>query len=251
MATVVLLLATSSLAWAELSQKGDIFVHFGGGISPRTLPRHTLAPIAVRFEGTVHVPKSQEPPALSSIRIALNRGGHLDTKGLPVCRKGQISAVSASAALAACGGSFVGSGGIVARTRFPGQGPSTLRGAVTLFNGRDHGRPVILAQIYQASPVPLTNLITFQIQKTRGIFGTVITGAMPPALQHNGYLTSIFLRLQRTYVFRGKRHAYMSASCPAPAGFSSALFPFAKASMTFDDGRVLSSTLTRTCRASG
>jgi hypothetical protein len=43
----------------------------------------------------------------------------------------------------------------------------------------------------------------------------------------------------------------MSASCRAPRGLDKAAFKFAFASLVFDDGRTLSSTITRTCRVKG
>ena len=238
-------------ASAELSQKGDIFVRFDGGIAPKALPRHSLAPIGVRLEGTVRTPPGDARPALSRIRIALNSGGRLDTRGLPVCGRKRIASANTSEALAACGDAFVGSGGVVAITSLPDQQPYPLRGELTLFNSVEHGRSVILGHVFQSSPVPITNIIVFKIQRSGGAFGTVISADLPPALEHNSYLKSIFLRLERTFVYRGRPHAYLSASCPAPSGFSAAAFPFAKASMAFDDGRVLSATLTRTCRAKG
>ncbi len=238
----------TGFAQAELSQKGQLFVRFDGGISPKALSRVTPEPIAARIEGTVKVPPGQVPPSLSQIRIALNSGAHLDWRGLPTCRASRITTSSSSEALAACSSALVGSGGIVAQTDFADQSPYLLRGEVTLFNGVEHGRPVILAHIYQASPAPITSIVTFQIHHSSGTFGTVITAALPPSLEHGGYLKSIFLQLERTYVFHGQKRSYLSASCSAPAGFSVATFPFAQASMTFDDGRKLSSTLYRSCR---
>jgi len=61
----------------------------------------------------------------------------------------------------------------------------------------------------------------------------------------------ISLHLHRTYLFHNRLHSYLSAACSAPAGFTLASFPFAHASMTFADGQMLSSTLTRTCRVRG
>ena len=52
-------------------------------------------------------------------------------------------------------------------------------------------------------------------------------------------------------LYRGQRRSYLSATCDAPAGFPGATFPFAHASMTFADGRTLSSTLTRSCKVRG
>ena len=249
-AALLIVLSTAALAGAELSQRGDLFVRFDGGISPRALPREALAPIAVRIEGTIKTPSGDRPPSLSRIRIALNRGGKLDSRGLPVCHRGQIESSSGSQALAICGPALVGTGGIVAKTAFPGQSSYVLRGNILLFNSVEHGHATILAHIYQGAPSPITNIITFKIRRTGGTFGTILSAAMPPALENNGYLESIFLQLQRSYVFRGQKRAYLSASCPAPRGFSRAVFPFAKASMSFNDGRVLSSTLTRSCKAS-
>ena len=111
-----------------------------------------------------------------------------------------------------------------------------------------HGRPAILGHLYQSFPAPITKIIVFSIRRTGGAFGTVIAGTLPQSVNRNGYLRSIFLQLQRRYVFRGSPRAYLSARCAAPAGFPGALFPFARASMSFDDGRTLSSTLVRSCK---
>jgi hypothetical protein len=59
----------------------------------------------------------------------------------------------------------------------------------------------------------------------------------------------VSLSLQRTFKYKGRIHSYLSAGCPAPAGFPGTTFSFAKASFGFEDGRILSGTLTRTCRA--
>lgn len=239
-----------ALAQAELTQKGNLFIRFDGGISPNSLPRNAYAPIAVRIEGTIRVPKGEDPPSLRRIEIALNRGGKLETKGLAVCHRNQIDPATPSEALGACGPSLIGAGGIVARTSFPGQSGAILRGNILLFNGVAKGKEVIFGHVYQRDPAPITRVIVFKVHRTKGTFGTVIVGETPPGLNRNGYLKSIFLQLERRYVLAGKERSYLSARCAAPQGFTAATFPFAKASMFFEDGRMLSSTLTRTCRVS-
>ena len=104
-----------------------------------------------------------------------------------------------------------------------------------------------MSYVYQSEPTPVSYIVVFKIQRRGGTFGTVISGELPRTLNRNGYLTSIFLKFERRYVFRGGRRSYLNASCSAPAGFTVATFPFARASMTFDDGRTLSATLTRSC----
>jgi hypothetical protein len=245
------MLVLAAPATAELSQKGDLFVHFDGGISPRVLPRGALAPIAVRIEGAIRGLSGERPPALRRIRIALNRGGRIDARGLPTCRQGQIEFATGSQALAACGTALVGAGGIVARTDIAGQENALIRGEVLLFNSVVNSQPAILAHIFQRKPALITRVVIFHIRHSGGDFGTVIAGELPPSLNSNGYLKSIFLQLQRRYVFHGRHMAYISASCAAPPGFSVAVFPFAKVSMSFADGRTLASTLTRSCKVRG
>jgi hypothetical protein len=248
LAIALLAVIGATSASAELAQRGNLFVHFDGGISPRALPREALAPIGVRIEGTIRVPPGPDPPSLRQIRIAVNQAGRLNATGLPVCQRHQIEATSDSEALSSCGTALVGAGGIVARTTLPDQPASTVRGQILLFNSVENGRPAILAHFFQTSPTPVTRIVVFEIRRNGSPFGTVITGKVPPQINRNGYLKSIFLQLERRYTFHGRPRSYLSAACSAPAGFTSAAFPFAHASMTFDDGRALSSTLVRSCK---
>ena len=77
---LVLAGAMATLAHGELTSKGNLFVTFNGGIEPIALPRHERAPITVWMDGKVRTLKGADPPSLSSITIALNRAGHLETK---------------------------------------------------------------------------------------------------------------------------------------------------------------------------
>jgi hypothetical protein len=244
---LTLILLSASVARAELAQQGNLLVHFDGGVMPRTLPRSSPAPIAVRIETGIRHPTGGQP-ALRGIEISLNRSGRLSTRGLPRCHAGQIDAVTPPQALAACGSALVGSGGFTARTAFPGQPAAPIRGEILLFNSVSHGRPAILAHVYQARPVALTRFLLFEIRRRRGTFGTTIATQVSSDFNRNGYLSSIFLQLGRSYVFGGRRRAYLSASCSTPPGVPVAIFPFARVALSFDDGRTLSSTLRRSCK---
>jgi hypothetical protein len=96
--------------------------------------------------------------------------------------------------------------------------------------------------------VPISRTIVFSIRSSRGTYGTILTGALPVSLNRYGYVKRLALSLHRTYSYRGQRRSYLSAACDAPRGFPVGIFPFARASMTFADGRTLSSTLTRSCK---
>jgi hypothetical protein len=244
----VALALAAPAAHAELTERGDLFVRFEGGVAPNALPRERLAPIAVSVAGTIKTLSGQRPPALRKIRIELNRGGVLDSRGLPVCRYNELIATSPAQALEACGEALVGDGTYDAKTAFPEQAAYPSQGHILAFNAIYHGHSAILGHIFGSDPVPITRIIVFHIRRIGGTFGTIITGALPMSTNRYGYVQGIALRLHRRYAYRGQERSYLSAACAAPAGFPSALFPFARASMAFADGRTLSSTLTRSCK---
>lgn len=243
----VLTCLSAAPASAELAQKGNLFIRFDGGLSPNSLPRKALAPIGLRIEGTIRS-LSGERPRLNRIRIALNRGGRLTTRGLPVCPRRRLGGTTTVEALQKCDPALVGAGGVVVRTALENQPPTTLRGELLLFNSRVGRRAAILAHVYIANPTPVTARIVFEIRRRQGAFGTVITAQLPASITRNVTLKSIFFQLKRSYRFRGRQRSYLSAACAAPPGFPGATFPFAHATFGFDDGRSLSSLLIRSCR---
>jgi hypothetical protein len=248
---VAILVAGAALAQAELTARGDLFVRFSGGIAPVALPRESRAPISVSVSGTVRTLSGERPPALRRIAIAINRGGRLDTIGLPVCRESQIQPSSSSQALASCGDALVGRGRFTAAIAFPEQSAFPSQGQILAFNAVVDGRPAILAHVYGGQPIPITRIIVFHIRRSGGAYGTVLTGSLPASLNRYGYVKQISLSLHRDYTYQGRKRSYLTAACAAPAGFPGATFPFARASMAFADGRTLASTLTRSCRVRG
>lgn len=252
LATVtVVFVACVSLAQAELTARGDLFVKFSGGITPNALPRDARAPISVTVAGTIRTLSGERPPALRGITIAINRGGHLDATGLSVCYQREIEPSSTAEALERCGDALVGGGYYDADVAFPEQSAFPSHGRILAFNSIVNGKRAILAHVYGADPVPITRIIVFRIREDRGTYGTILSGALPASLNRWGYLKSISLSLHREFIYKGKRRSYLSAACEAPAGFPGASFPFAHASMTFSDSRILSSTLTRSCKVRG
>lgn len=236
-----------ALANAELVERGNLFVKFSGGIAPTKLPRHEHAPISVRVDGTVRSLSGERPPALRFISIAINRGGRIETRGLPVCKRSQIEAGTSASALAACRGALVGTGRYVAGVDFPEQASFPLQGRILAFNTIVDGERSILAHVYGRSPFPNSRIFVFHIHRSQGTYGTILTAALPASLNQNGYLKRIILNLNRDYVYRGREHSYLTAACGAPPGLNLGVFPFVKVGMTFADGRKLASTLIRTC----
>ena len=248
---VIAVVSITATAQAELTERGDLFVSFKGGIAPNALPRKELAPIAVSVSGSVKTLSGERPPALRLIRIELNRGGVLDSRGLPACHYSDLVAATPRKVMEGCGGALVGNGTYSAQTAFPEQETFPSEGHILAFNGIYEGHSAILAHVYGGNPVPISRVIVFRIHRRGGTFGTVLTGELPDAVNHYGYVVGLYLKLFRRYVFDGQQRSYISAACAAPAGFGIATFPFARASMGFADGRTLSSILTRSCRVSG
>jgi hypothetical protein len=237
----------ASSAGAELTERGDLFIRFDGGLTPDALPRHEPAPIAVWITGTVRTLSGDRPPSLRRIAIAVNRGGRLQTAGLPICDRSLIDPATSAQALAACRSALVGTGHFSGRAALPDQDTFAVNGKIYAFNAVVNGRTAIFAHVYSPEPVPTSRIIVFRIHRRSGTYGTVLTGDLPVALNHYGYVRQISLRLQRRYRVGGQVRSYLNASCAAFPGFTGGIFPFARASMVFEDGRRLSSTLNRSC----
>jgi hypothetical protein len=248
---LALVAAAGALANAEVVQKGDLRVSFQGQFSPHALPRQGTVPIAVAIGGRISTTDGAPPPQLRRITIEINRSGQLSAAGLPVCDLKDIQPSTNRGALAACGDSLVGTGSFSANVELPEQAPFPSNGKVLAFAGREGGRPVILAHVYGTEPIPTSYTLPFQIGTARGDFGTVLTASLPQVTSDWGFVTGIDLRLNRRFSFRGKRRSYLSAGCPAPAGFPGVSFPLVRASFAFARGTTLTSVLSRSCKVSG
>ncbi len=192
-----------------------------------------------------------ELPQLRRITVAINRQGQLFDHGLAVCRARQIQPATEAAARRICGDAIVGHGAVDVQVRIPGQLPFAVHAQLLAFNGpRRHGQRLIIAHVYAGKPPGSFSLI-FAISRRPGTFGTVLTTTLPPATRAWAYLTHFEMTLRRTYSYRGRRRSYVSAACSAPAGFRTAIYPFAKATYDFAGGPRLSISVAKTCRVAG
>ncbi len=94
-------LALAGIARAEVRQEGDIIVNIDGGISPQTLPRTGMAPVAVTLDSTFKSAEGLDPPPqLRTISVGINQGGTIFDRGLPTCRVRRIQPTTIKAATA-------------------------------------------------------------------------------------------------------------------------------------------------------
>lgn len=241
-------LALAGPATAELTQQGKLIVAFNGGLSPKTLPRHKPAPVAVRVEGDIKTTKGAPLPQLRTITVAINRAGRLYDGGLPTCNVDAIQPATEKEAQALCHRSIVGSGSVQLQAHISGQHSFPVQGKLLAFNGpKQNGQKLILAQVYSEDP-PGAFVLTFSLKKRPGLFGTVMSTTLPEKAQGWAYLTHFDMTLQRSYRHQGVTHSYISAACSAPEGFPGAPFPFAKASFGFANGQTLKTTVVRSCK---
>jgi hypothetical protein len=243
--------AGGDAAASAVVQRGPVRVSFDGKITPNALPRHGLAPVGIAFETKIAAVSGGTPPQLRRISIAINRNGRFTSKGLPVCRLREIQPSTTSGALTACSTSLVGEGHFSANVQLPEQSPFPSSGKVLVFNGRLHGKPTLFAHIYGTQPAPTSNVLPFAIRDSHGTYGTVLEASLPQATGNWGYVTGLRMTLRRRFSYRGKARSFLSAGCPAPAGFPGAVFPLARTSFDFAGGLSLVSVLSKSCTAKG
>jgi len=238
-------------AQAELTQEGDLRASFEGAISPSKLPRESFAPVGVRVAGGVRALNGSRLPQLRTITVAINEAGRLYDKGLPTCEVSRIQPATEEVAKRICGDAIVGDGHVTLLVRLNGQKDFLVKGNLIAFNGPRKGpKKLILAQVYSHNP-PGAFILTFEVTKHKGVYGTVISTKLPSYAESWAYLTFFEMSLDRTYLHAGKQRSYVSAACSAPEGFTQATFPFAKASYGFAGGQVLQTSIQRTCRVRG
>ncbi len=245
-------LALWNPAAAEQNGVEDLIVSFNSGIKPTVLPREERVPVAVRVAGDVWTePARSPPPQLRTITVEINRQGRIFDRGLPICNVKEIQPATERNARKVCGGSIVGSGSIAAEVSIPTQPLFKVKANLLVFNGpHKNGRKLILAQAYARKP-PGAFVLVFRVTKETGVFGTVMSTTLPPETQSWAYLTHFDMTLRRTYEYHGRERSYVSAACSAPAGFDTVVFPLARATYGFADGRSLTTSVARSCQVAG
>lgn len=243
-----LVLIGAAVAQAEIFGGNGLFIKFGGGFAPRSLPRDRDVPVTVRLNTAIKTGDGSPPPQLRRISFGVNRYGHITTVGLPSCGPAELESTSSADALARCGGALVGHGGFDADVALPGREPFPVHGQMLAFNGRAHGRQAILLHVYASKPVDVTVVLTFAVHHPKqGKFGTVLTAKVPRLASDLGYVTDVALVFDRRYRYHGAQRSFLSARCAAPSGFPGAIFSFTRGKFEFAGGKRVVTTLTRNC----
>lgn len=244
-----LALLSATAATAAVVQRDGIRITVLSQVMPFKLPRNTPAPVAVFIAGHIATPSGKLPPQLKRMTVRVNRHGLLQSRGLPTCRLRQVKTASTERALSLCGDALIGSGRFWASIVLPDQRPYPTRGRLLVFNGRQKGKPALLAHIFTASPFPTSFVIPFGITRGRkGRYGTQLSAYFPKALGSWGFVDRIKLTLSRKYRSGGRALSYFNAACPAPEGATITAYPLAEASFYFSGRRPISLEISKSCR---
>jgi hypothetical protein len=248
-AVVFLLGLFGGSAGAERAQVGNLIVSLNGGITPRMLPRHHPAPVVVRLSGRALTADQSPLPRVNWIKLELAWRGVLDSKGLAICPRTRLIGKMTYQARRACGPALVGRGGLDADVFIPNQRPFGVHAKLLAFNGKtEAGRPAVLVHAYAPSP-PVSFIIPFSVHHRPGAFRTVLITMIRKTLGPWPHVANFNIAISRSFDYRGKRHSYVSASCPVPKSFTAGFLSFARATYTFEGGKQVATESVRSCRA--
>jgi hypothetical protein len=250
LAAVLLACLPAGVAAArQFVQEGNLRVAFDARLLPNDLPREREAPVTVQLTGAVRTTDGSIPPQLRQISIAMNRAGIVSVTGLPSCQASELQQTSTEAALAQCRSALVGRGHFSADVNFSGAPVFPARGPVLVFNSSTPKHTGLLLHLYGSSPVRAAFVLPFKITRNRkGKFGTVFSTRIPRLASDRGYVTDIDLSIGRKYRYRGKQRSFISASCAAPAGFTTVPYELAKATFSFAGNKQLTTRLPGDCK---
>jgi hypothetical protein len=262
--------ASPPSAGGDLAQTGEVVIGVSGETVPGKLPRSRMAPVTLRLGFTSETPNTPTTPELTAIRLEVSRNIAFHTAGLPSCPIAELYSESSDTGQV-CAGSLVGHGTVISEVSLPGQAPATIEGHLSAFYDLGDGQPRILAQVTSAGALPLTYVIPFTIEKTRGVYGTIlyvhqmqrIAGICrrghPNCFSQTytykgiyGHISKFELTLDRQFAHAGKRTSVVSADCPARKGTSSASFPLVNVDLAYPYPNAISRSqvATRRCEVS-
>jgi hypothetical protein len=190
-----------------------LVLQFDGGVTPKTLPKHDLTPIALTLSGKVSTSDGTHPSALRELAIDFDKNGALNATGLPACGRSQLATPSDSAARRACRASIVGSG--AANVEIASLEPEWISLPLTLFNGgtRD-GITTLFTRSSIAMPTPMPIVATVKLKKIHtGRYGLQAIANIPPIADGNGSLLAFSLKVKRLFAYKGTQESYAMARC--------------------------------------
>jgi hypothetical protein len=216
-------------------QQGNLKFTFNGGFSPTTLPKNKLAPISLQASGKIETLDGTHPPALKEAIIETDKNGAINTKGVPVCKSGQLQARDTNAAMKACGKALIGTGQTTVEVQFPEQRPIDVTSKLLVLNGgTSGGKTTLYIHAYFSAPVTGAIVTTVKIKKIHnGRYGLKSVATIPKIANGSGSVKTFNLTINKKGV--------LTAKCPDGK-------LQAHATSIFADGTKASAGIVRTCK---
>lgn len=243
-AAVGLAAAKDSRPKPTIVQAGNMVLEINGDVTPKTLPRHDLAPMGIWGSGKLATVDGSHPPALEEASFDADKDAFVSVKGLPACRQDQLEARSTKSVEAVCGEAIVGRGSATVEVAFPEQTPFDSTGPLLLFSGGErNGVVTLLAHAYVDVPAPTAVVATVRVSRvSKGSLGIHVDVDVPRIAGGSGSVVAADFRMRRTYTYKGKRLSVLSGRCP-DGKFQG------KGTFAYSDGSRLSGGLIRSCTA--
>jgi hypothetical protein len=238
------------VAQADVISGANVRVSFRGGITPTTLPRSELAPIALHIAATVTpIEEGQRPQALERLTVEVNRHAVATTRGLPVCPWRKLRSTTSYRALAICRDALIGTGHFSSHIDIPEQAPFPAEGRMLAFNSRRNGKPAVAAHVFGKVPARTSEVLPLTFtRRGNGNFGPIVSMKMPDIGNEWGYVQGFDLTLKRHYHFHGRAMSVISASCPAPPDLDEVPFRAARGIFEMADGSKLARVVGGRCK---
>lgn len=227
-------------------QAGNMVLEINGDVTPKTLPKHELAPMGIWGSGKLATIDGSHPPALEEASFDADKDAFVSVRGLPACRIGQLEARPTKAAEAVCGDAIIGRGSATVEVAFPEQTPFDSTGPLLLLNGGErNGVVTVLAHAYVNVPAPTAVIATVRVHRiNKGAFGLHVEVDVPRIAGGSGSVVAANFSMRRVYTYEGKRLSVLSGRCP-DGKFQG------KGTFVYSDGSRLSGGLVRPCTAKG
>jgi hypothetical protein len=215
-AGLALIVVASALAKPHVIRAGKLFLRDNGGIFPSRLPRHRQVPISGRIKAEIGTTDGSHPPAVKTLNIDFDKSIQVNARGLPACKRGQLTARSTAAAKKVCLDAIVGSGEGEVEVAFPEQEPFAATGPIVFFNGGVHGDTTLLfVHTYVAVPAPTAVIVTVKLTRIhRGHYGIHTFAQIPAIAGGAGSVIKVKIAIGRKFTYKGKKESYLTASCP-------------------------------------
>lgn len=217
------------------AEAGNIRFTFNGGFTPTKLPKNKLAPIVLTASGKIETKDGTHPPALKTVEVESDKNGTINTKGVPVCKSGQLQSRDTKAAEKVCGKSIIGTGTTQVEIAFPEQKPIPVTSKLLVFNGGTAGgKTTLFIHAYITVPTPAAIVTTVKIKKIHhGRYGLLSVASIPKIAGGSGSVKSFSLKV-------GNKKKVLAAKCPDGK-------LQAHATAIFADGTKASAGIVRTC----